>query len=306
MCTQPVGEPAPAEQTPFALTRIALATGVDLDVAVAGDPGNPAIILLHGWPESHRTWRHQIPDLARTHFVIAPDQRGFARSSKPPEVNDYTPAKLLGDLIALADHFNLGRFTLVGHDWGGAVAWMAALNRPDRVERLIIINSPHPLIFQKTLFDDPDQRAASQYITAFRNPSIDAHIADIGIDAYFTKTFAGHADPVKLAAERPFYLDQWQQPGALTAMYNWYRASPIIVPAIDEHPPRPAFLDKPFPPIAMPVLVIWGLADTALKPSQLDGLAALVPAMTLVTVDAGHFVTWEAPEAVNTAIRAWL
>ena len=291
---------------PFPLERIALPTGVELDVAIAGNPANPAIILLHGFPESHRTWRHQIPELAKNHFVIAPDQRGFARSSKPEQVSDYTPAMLLGDVLALADHFGKDRFTLVGHDWGGAIAWMAALNRPDRVERLIIINAPHPLIFQRTMFEDPDQRAASQYIRAFRNPSLEAHIATIGVEAYFAKTFVGHADQTKLAEERPYYLDQWRQTGALTAMYNWYRASPIIVPAMDEEPPRPAFLDKPFPLLAMPALVIWGMADTALKPSQLVGLDALVPEMTLVTIDAGHFVPWEAPDAVNAAIHAWL
>ena len=290
----------------FPQQRITLPTGVELDVAVAGDPGHPAIILLHGFPESHRTWRHQIPELAKTHFVIAPDQRGFARSSKPAAVSDYAPAKLLADLLALADHFGIDRFTLVGHDWGGAVAWMAALNRPDRVERLIIINAPHPLIFQRTMFDDPDQRAASQYIRAFRNPDLEGHIAEIGVEAYFAKTFVGRADQAKLALERPFYLDQWAQPGALTGMYNWYRASPIIVPAMDEEPPRPTFLDKPFAPLTMPALIIWGMADTALKPSQLVGLAELVPQMTLVKVDAGHFVPWEAPDAVNTAMRAWL
>jgi len=293
-------------QPDFPLQRIALPTGVELDVAVEGDPAAPAIILLPGFPASHRTWRHQIPELAKTHFVIAPDQRGFARSSKPAEVSDYAPARLLEDLIALAGHFGIDRFTLAGHDWGGAVAWMAALNRPDRVDRLIIVNAPHPLIFQRTMFDDPDQRAASQYIRAFRGPSIEAHIAEIGIEAYFAKTFVGHADAAKLAEERDHYLDQWRQPGALTAMYNWYRASPIIVPAIDEDPPRPAFLDKPFPTLDMPVLVIWGMRDTALKPSQLDGLALLVPQMTLVKVDAGHFVPWEAPEAVNAAMRDWL
>lgn len=291
---------------PFPLQRIALSTGVVLEVAVAGNPAHPPIILLHGWPESHRTWRHQIPELARTHFVIAPDQRGFARSSKPAAVSDYAPPKLLGDVLALADHFGVDRFTLVGHDWGGAVAWMGALNRSDRVQRLVIINAPHPLIFQRTMFDDPDQRAASQYITAFRNPALEAHIAEIGVDAYFAKTFVGHADQAKLAEEKPFYLDQWQQPGALTAMYNWYRASPIIVPQIGEELARPAFLDKPFPPLAMPALVIWGMADTALKPSQLVGLDTLVPDLTLVKVDAGHFVTWEAPDAVNAAMRDWL
>ena len=290
----------------FPQQRIALSTGVELDVVVAGDPASPPIILLHGFPESHRTWRHQIPELAKTHFVIAPDQRGYARSSKPDGVEHYAPARIVADVLALADHFGADRFTLVGHDWGGAAAWMTAINHPDRVERLIILNAPHPLIFQRTIFDDPDQRAASQYIRAFRNPSLEAHIAGIGLDAYFDKSFAPHVDLARIADERAVYLDQWSQPGALTAMFNWYRASPIIVPAMDEDPPRPAFLDRPFPPMRMPVLMIWGLKDAALKPSQLEGIEALVPDLTLVRVDAGHFVTWGAPDPVNTAMRDWL
>lgn len=290
----------------FPLTRIALSTGVSLDVAVAGDRANPPIILLHGFPESHGTWRHQIPELARTHFVLAPDQRGFARSSKPEAIEDYAPANIVADLLALADHFDIDRFTLAGHDWGGAIAWMAAINHPDRIERLIIINAPHPLIFQRTMFDDPDQREASQYIRAFRSPTIEEHIAKIGIDAYFDTTFVRHADPAAMADERPYYLDQWTQPGALRAMFNWYRASPIIVPAMEEDAARPTFLDRPFPPLAMPVLMIWGINDVALRPSQLEGLDPMVPDLTLIKLEAGHFVPWEAPDAVNVAIRDWL
>ncbi len=290
----------------FPQQRIALSTGVELDVVIAGDPANPPLILLHGFPESHRTWRHQIPFLSQTHFVLAPDQRGYAKSSKPEGVENYAPAKIVGDVLALADHFRLDRFTLVGHDWGGAASWMTAINHPGRIERLIILNAPHPFIFQRTMFDDPEQRAASQYIRAFRTDTIEAHIANIGIEAYFDTTFMRHSDPAAMAEEKPVYLDQWTQPGALTAMFNWYRASPIIVPAMDEEPDRPAFLDRPFPPMTMPVLMIWGLKDVALRPSQLEGIEALVPDLTLKTVDAGHFVTWEAPDAVNAAIGDWL
>lgn len=287
------------------LKRIALPTGVELDVATAGDPAHPPMILLHGFPESHRTWRHVMPDLARDHFVIAPDQRGYARSSKPDGVEAYTADKPVADLIALADHFGLDRFTLVAHDWGGAIAWMAALKHPDRVARLVIINAPHPLIFQRTLFDDPDQRAASQYMTAFRNPGIERHIDSIGLDAFFDTSFAKHTDLAALAADKSAYIDEWSQPGAMTAMLNWYRASAIIVPAIDETPPRPAWLDAPFPALAMPVLVIWGIRDTALRTSQLEGLDALVKNLRVVRVDAGHFVPWENPGAVIAAIRDW-
>ena len=291
----------------FDLQRIALPTGVTLNVATAGDPAAPAIILLHGFPESHRTWRHQIAPLAATHFVIVPDQRGFAGSDKPEGVEQYTPDKPVADLLALADHFGKQHFVLAGHDWGGAIAWMAAINHPDRVERLIIANAPHPLVFQRSLFDDPAQRAASQYITAFRNPAIETHVASIGIEAFFDRSFKTHADLALMAEERQIYIDQWSQPGTLTAMLNWYRASRIIVPGMDETPPRPAMLDAPFPPLAMPALVIWGMKDTALLPCQTEGLETLVPRLTLVKVaEAGHFIPWQAPAPVNAAIAEFL
>lgn len=290
----------------FKLQRIALPTGVELDVATAGDPAAPAIILLHGFPESHRTWRHQIPELAKTHFVIAPDQRGFARSSKPEGVANYAPDKTVADLLALADHFGKDRFVLVGHDWGGAIAWMAALQHPNRVERLIIVNAPHPFVFQKSLFDDMEQRAASQYIRFFRDTSIDQGLTGKALEGFFDNTFVKHVATAIAGEDRAAYLDEWSQPGAMTAMLNWYRASALTVPAMDEMPERPAFLDGPFPPLQMPVLVIWGMGDKALLPVQLEGLDALVPDLKVVKVDAGHFVPWENPDAVNSAIRDWL
>ncbi len=286
------------------LQSLRLSTGVDLDVAISGDRAHPPVILLHGFPESHRTWRHIAPDLARDHYVIAPDQRGFARSSKPQGVASYSPDKIVADLLALADHLKIDRFTLVGHDWGGAIAWMAALQHPDRIERLVIVNAPHPLVFQRTIFDDPDQRKASQYIRRFRDTSIDQGLTGAGLEKFLGSTFAHHVTHAIAGEDKAAYLDEWSQPGAMTAMLNWYRASPIVVPAMDETPPRPAFLDAPFPPMRMPVLVIWGMRDAALLPSQLD-LADYVPELTIEKVDAGHFVPWEKPEAVIAAMRRW-
>lgn len=288
------------------LQRIALPTGVELDVQVAGDPAHPPVILLHGFPESHRTWRDIVPDLARDHFVLAPDQRGYARSSKPEGVASYAADKIVGDLTALADHFGLAKFTLAGHDWGGAVAWLAALQHPKRVARLVIVNAPHPFVFQRSLFDDPEQRRASQYITAFRSPGFETYVEQVGLSAFFDTSFARHAGFANVLEEKPVYLDQWGQPGALTAMLNWYRASSVIVPAMDETPVRPVFLDAPFPPVVQPTLVVWGLRDMALLPSQLDGLDAFVPNLTIARIeDAGHFVPWEKPAAVIAAMRAW-
>jgi pimeloyl-ACP methyl ester carboxylesterase len=289
------------------LTPIPLPTGITLQVATAGDPAAPPIILLHGFPESHRTWRHQIPALARDHFVLAPDQRGYARSSKPEGVENYTPDKIVADLIALADHFDLDRFTLAGHDWGGAIAWMAPLGRPDRIARLIIVNAPHPYVFQKSLFDDPAQRKASQYITRFRDTGIDKGLVGAGLEHFFGSVFVQHVTATIAGEDKAAYLDEWGQPGAMTAMLNWYRASSIVVPPADGPlPDRPAFLSAPFPPVTQPTLVIWGTADKALLPVQLDGLDTLVPDLTVVKVDAGHFVPWEAPEAVTNAMREWL
>lgn len=289
-----------------ALRRIALSTGIALDVAVAGDATRPAMIFLHGFPESHRTWRHQLSEFARDHFVVAPDQRGYAGSDKPAAVADYAPATIVADLIALADALGIDRFTLVGHDWGGAIAWMAALNHPDRIDRLVICNAPHPLVFQRSLFDDAEQRAASQYMTRFRDTSLDKGLVGAGLEHFFATGFAKFVTRTIAGEDKAAYLDEWSHPGAMTAMLNWYRASPIIVPAPDERPDRPSWLDGPFPPVTQPTLVVWGTKDQALLPVQLDGLDALVPDLTVVKVEAGHFVPWEAPEAVNGAIRGWL
>ena len=287
------------------LTRIALSTGVELDVQLAGPRDAPPVVLLHGFPESHRTWRDIVPDLARDHFVVAPDQRGYARSSKPEGVEAYAPDRIVGDLIALADALGIDRFTLVGHDWGGAVAWMAALRHPDRVARLAIVNAPHPFVFQRSLFDDPAQRAASQYITRFRDTALDRHILGKGLEWFFSTSFAQHVTNAIAGADKAAYLDEWGQPGALTAMLNWYRASSIIVPAPDATPERPAFLDGPFPPVTQPVLVVWGVEDKALLPIQVEQLPPFVPDLTVRTVEAGHFVPWQAPDAVIAAFRAW-
>ncbi len=289
-------------------TRINLATGVTLKVAFGGPQAAEPIIFLHGFPESHRTWRHQLHNLARDFRVLAPDQRGFAGSDKPDGVKEYETQKVVEDLVALADAFDIGRFTLVGHDWGGAAAWLAALKQGDRIGRLVIVNAPHPLIFQRTLIDDEAQREASQYIRALRAPGIEAGIKAMGLKTFFEKSFKPHVDLRLISeAERDAYLSQWGEPGALTAMLNWYRASNITVPEPGEKAHQPLWTHAPFPKLKMPVLVIWGLKDKALLPIQLDGLEALVEDLRIVTEpDAGHFIPWEKPEVVTSAIRTFI
>ncbi|GGB64846.1 alpha/beta fold hydrolase [Blastomonas aquatica] len=291
----------------FPLTRIALSTGVELDVAIAGPEGAPPLILLHGFPESHRTWRYVMSHFADRYRLIAPNQRGFAGSSKPEGVEAYQPKNMVADLLALADHLGIDTFTLVGHDWGGAIAWMAALGHPDRVRRLIMANSAHPFTYQKALFDDPDQRASAQYITEMRHPDFEEIVAQMGWDAYFDSRFAEPSAVSRITPEeRAIYLAQWQTPGAFTAMVNWYRASPLIVPPMEGEVARPAYLDRPFPPVTQPTLLFWAMDDYALRPSLLDGIETLVPDLTLVTAPGGHFVPWEQPEALIAAMEEFL
>lgn len=288
--------------------RLALATGVELDVWFAGERTRPPILFLHGFPESHRTWRHQMAGLSDRFWCIAPDQRGYARSSKPEGVEHYTVPKLIADVFALADALGIDRFTLVGHDWGGAIAWAVALKDQRRIERLIQVNAAHPYVFQRTLIFDAEQRAASQYIAEFRDRDIEGEVTEKGVDWFFDDRFGGGRHGLTLsAADRAAYLDEWSQPGAIGAMLNWYRASPMQVPAVDTPAVSTPFLERPFPKLTMPVLVVWGMKDPALLPCQLDGLDAHIEDLSVVRIpDAGHFAPWEAPEAVTLAMIRWL
>jgi pimeloyl-ACP methyl ester carboxylesterase len=289
-------------------TRIGLPTGVTLKVALGGPEGAEPIIFLHGFPESHRTWRHQLHSLAPDFRVVAPDQRGFGGSDKPEAVEEYETSKPVADLLALADALGIGQFTLVGHDWGGAAAWLAALKHPDRVKRLVIVNAPHPLIFQRSLIDHEAQRAASQYIRAFRTPGFEKAIEAMGWETFLEKSLSPHVD-IRLLSERErqAYVDDWSQPGAMAAMLNWYRASTIEVPEVGEKAHKPIWTHAPFPKLHMPVLVIWGLKDKALLPVQLEGLDGLIEDLRIVLEpDAGHFIPWEKPEVVTSAIRDFM
>jgi pimeloyl-ACP methyl ester carboxylesterase len=286
--------------------RITLSTGVELDVTVGG-AGEP-VIFLHGFPESRRTWRHQIADLLVDHFVAAPDQRGYAHSSKPPRVEDYTQEALAADVIALADALGLDTFTLVGHDFGGIVAWSTATLHPDRVGRLVVANAPHPVVWQRTAVLDPAQRAASQYITVFQDPSTPDRIAESGFDTFFDTRLMAQMDPTKVTPDdRAAAIAALSVPGAFRAMASWYRAVGIVVPPVGAEAEVPEWAAGPTTPLEMPTLVLWGMADRNLMPSQLEGITDIVGDLTLVQLpDTGHFSPWEAPAEVTAAIRQFL
>ena len=288
--------------------KAALSTGVTLNVAIAGNPANPSVIFLHGFPESHRTWREIAPLLAEKFHLIMPDQRGFAGSDRPQDVDAYRTETLVDDIFALADALGLESFALVGHDWGGAISWAAALRDDPRLTRLAIINAPHPVVFQKSLIENTEQRAASQYITAFRTPGFEKAIEAMGWRTFFDKTFSGHVDVSKIPeAEKQQYIADWSQPGAFAAMLNWYRAAKVMVPPPGVTVPLPDLLLRAFPTVKVPTLVVWGMKDPALLPPQLDGLDTLVEDLSVVRLpNAGHFAPWEAGEEVAAALEPFL
>ena len=288
--------------------RVGLSTGITLNVAFAGAEDAPAVILLHGFPESHRTWREVAPRLEDSFRLIMPDQRGFAGSDRPQEVEAYKTDTLINDIFALADTLGLESFALVGHDWGGAISWPAALLGDPRLKKLAIVNAPHPVIFQKSVIEDADQRAASQYITAFRTQGFETAIEAMGYRTFFEKTFARHVDLSKMPeSEKQQYIADWSQPGALTSMLNWYRAGKMVVPPPGLTVPLPDWLLKAFPKVQVPSLVVWGMKDTALLPIQLEGLDELVEDLRIARLpEAGHFAPWEAPDEVAEALRDFL
>jgi pimeloyl-ACP methyl ester carboxylesterase len=296
----------------FPLTRFALSTGVSINAVDIGPRDGEVLIFLHGFPESHRTWRHQLTHLSTRYRCIAPDQRGYCQSDKPDGVENYSVDKLTADIFALADACGVDRFTIVGHDWGGAIAWSVALNgmagapQDGRVQRTIIANAPHPFIFQKLLLSNMEQRAASQYMRAFRDPANDALVAEQGIAGILRAALDWERSTAMEPAEAAQLLTDWQEPGAAMAMLNWYRASPITVPAMEDVvPPIPA--DVRFPVLTSPTLVIWAMDDLALPSCNLDGMADLIRDLTVEPISGcGHFVPWEAPDKVNAAMASWL
>jgi pimeloyl-ACP methyl ester carboxylesterase len=279
-----------------------------LNVALAGNGDKPAVVLLHGFPESHRTWRELSPRLADDFHLIMPDQRGFGASDQPQEPAAYKTDIVVDDVFDLVTALGVEQFALVGHDWGGAAAWAAALRGDPRLKRLAIINAPHPVIFQKSLIENEDQRLASQYITAFRVPGFDKAVEAMGFRAFFDKTFAGHVDLTKVPeAEKQQYVAEWSQPGTFNAMLNWYRASKVMVPPPGVTVPVPDLLLRAFPKVKVPTLIVWGMQDSALLPVQLEGLDTLVDDLTIARVpEAGHFAPWEAPKPVTAALAPFL
>jgi pimeloyl-ACP methyl ester carboxylesterase len=294
---------------PTTISRDIEANGQRFFARLAGDPSSPFLLLLHGFPEYGGAWDHMLPRLADRYFVVAPDQRGYGRSSKPTGVDAYRVQHLAADMFALAEAVAPGRPThLVGHDWGASVAYAMAFMAPARIRQLVIINGVHPLLFQRALLSDPEQRAASQYIGFLRRE--DAATLLLADDCRRTFEFltSGFGGGRWLTPQlREGYRAAWTEPGAMEGMVSWYKATPIAVPKPGETVMRDplARLDPKLFRVRMPHTLIWGLQDKALRPSCTRDLATFCDAgfKRIEIEDADHWIIHQQPDAVAEAIR---
>jgi pimeloyl-ACP methyl ester carboxylesterase len=289
-----------------------LVNGIRVHCVCAGT--GELVLFLHGFPEFWYAWKRQLAEFGGERLAVAVDLPGYNLSDKPAEVERYRAAALIEDVRACAEHFRQGRpFVLVGHDWGGALAWGFALAHPELLARLVIINAPHPAIFARLLASDPAQQAASQYMHRLREAGAEQVLAR---DQY-ARLSAIIVDPLLKSgafteADRAAYLAAWSQPGALTGGLNYYRASRLLPPERGRTGAQAAAGDGGATAardmtVRVPTLVIWGERDTALLTSNLAGLEAFVPELTVQRIPAGsHWVVHECPDAVNAAIHAFL
>jgi epoxide hydrolase 4 len=282
--------------------------GIRMHYAHAGKPGGKLMLFAHGFPEFWYCWRRLLPEFARDHHAVAPDMRGYNLTSKPPRVEDYDINILIEDLGALAKHLGYERFTLVAHDWGGGVAWSLAIKKPQWLERLIIINSPHPTVFERELNTNPAQQKASLYTRHFQSPKVEGMLMandykglqDICLTAGLKE---GHVTE----ADRQEYLKAWAQPGAVTGMLNYYRAAKMGPPIAPGETARSFETGIPNPVVKVPTLVVWAEQDPHLMVTNLDGLEAYVPDLTVRRIpDSGHWVITDQPQTVIKHMRAWM
>ena len=287
--------------------------GITLSCRAAGPVGAPVLVFLHGFPEAAFIWDELLEHFGDRYRCVAPNLRGFEHSSAPVEPEAYRVKHLMADLDALIEQLGGGPLeALVAHDWGGAVAWTFAALQPQRLKRLVIINSPHPATFLRELQHNPQQQAASRYMNFLCRPDAEALLAENDFARMWPMlTSMGASQPNRVGAGwlndgvRARYRAVWS--AGLTGGCNYYRASPLRPPT----PQDDAVMRIEFPPayvtVTLPTLVIWGEDDTALPVGLLDGLEDFVPDLRLVRVpDATHWIVHERPQFIAAEIERHL
>jgi pimeloyl-ACP methyl ester carboxylesterase len=257
------------------------------------------VLLLHGFPDFWYVWREQIPALARGGFrVVAPDLRGYNRSGKPRGVGSYSVAVLARDVERLVRHCGASRAAVVGHDFGGAAGWLFAMRQPAMLDRLAVLNAPHPLRFARAALD-PRQGVRSWYMLLFQLPWLPERLLRAGEFAalrWLLRSSPGHGGPGPAQMQR--YLEAWRQPGALTGALNHYRA--LLRSG-------PLDLRRALRRIDAPVLVVWGERDRFARPELAEPDRAWVPRARVHRLpDAGHWVQLDRPTRVNALLLSFL
>lgn len=287
------------------------ANGQSFHVRSVGDTAAPLVLFLHGFPEFGGAWNALLPRFADRFHAVAPDQRGYGRSSKPAGVENYRVQHLAKDMLALADILSPDRpFHVVAHDWGASVGYMMAFMAAKRIGRLAVLNGVHPLPFQRALIHDPAQRTASQYIRFLRRDDSATLLTENGCKRalqFLTSGFGGGAwltEDLKRG-----YLEAWTMPGAMEAMVAWYKATPLVVPLPDEVVDQDplAHINPAMMRVRMPHLVLWGLEDKALLPVTREGLDQYCDDLRVVDVPgADHWIVHQQPDLVIKELRAFL
>lgn len=279
------------------------ANNVELHVVTAGEDlqTNPVAVLLHGFPDSWHTWHNQIPELVKAgYFVVAPDMRGYNLSEKKEGVNNYDPDILASDVAELIKYYKRDKVVLFGHDWGAAVAWHFARLYPELLSKLVILNVPYPIAFDKNM--SVTQLLKSWYMFFFQLP----YLPELTLSG---QTFLGpFVFPTSLALSKLYSPLYWKllhsavmQPQAATCTINYYRA--MARSKLSKRGPNKPKLNKN---VEVPTLILFGIKDKYLSPTLLTGTEQWVPNITIKTFDVGHWVHIEAPEQINENIVSYL
>lgn len=269
---------------------------IRLHVLEAGDPEGEILIFLHGFPEFWWGWRYQIPFFAQQGYrVVIPDQRGYVTSSKPAGIKAYRMEHLTNDIVALIEQLGRKKVYLVGHDWGGAVAWAMAQRYPDLLHKLIVLNLPHPKVMKRFLMRWPKQMLKSWYIGFFQIPFLPEKLLSRNNFRLLEQGMRRSAKEGTFTDEDMLrYKHAWRQPGALKAMINWYRAALSGTLKLDQH-------------ISTPTLLIWGKQDLFLSHEMAQASIEKCEQGRLEMIpDATHWVQHEKAELVNRLILEFI
>lgn len=287
----------------------ALPHGITLSCRAAGARGRPVLMFLHGFPEAAFVWDELLEHFARpehgAYRCVAPNLRGYERSSQPADVKAYRAKHLVEDIAALAAIEGAPLACLVAHDWGGAVAWSLANQRPQLTQRLAILNSPHPGTFLRDLQSDPKQQAASAYMNFLIRPDAELLLREDGYGRLWGFFTHWGGAPWLTDTLRQQYREVWD--ASLTGGLNYYRASPLRPPRPEDPGAGAVTLPREMLMVKLPTLVLWGMKDVALLPSLVEGLDEYVPDLTLEKVaDASHWIVHEQPRLVAERLERFL